>query len=301
MRDWLGAWLLAALAAVSLVGCVDLSARTPAGPPVANARDVAPDTTVAEVTAECERTAAAGDWDGALQACERVAADAPDTPGLSDRLVTVYLAKGRAALSPGDVLGALRWFDRAHDLRPDLAEVAGEYTLALAYRAGEIALAAGRWDDAVGKFQAVHDADPLYLAWLPERAPLRRLAEAEAAWGQALLGDRDLDEAQNHCARASELAADLSEATACLGAIAAARAPTPTPTPTPAPTRAVPVVPRPAPPAAVPPRPAPPATASPRTARPPATAAPPPSAPAGPPPAPAAPPLPNVPRFGAPG
>ncbi|HZR97941.1 MAG TPA: hypothetical protein VFE37_04495, partial [Chloroflexota bacterium] len=256
MRERLGAWFLVALAAIGLAGCVDLSARAPAGPPVASARDEASARTLAEAAAWCEQTVAASDWDQALPACERVAVEAPGTPGLSDQLVQIYLAKGRAALSPGDVTAALRWFDRAHDLRPDLAEVASEYALALAYRGGEAALAAGRWEDALAKFQAVYTADPLYLAWVPERAPRRRAADVEVAWGQALLDERALDEAERHCAAAGRLAPDLAAATDCLATVAARRTPTPTPTPTAPPTRAVPIAP-PRPPVAPPPRPAP--------------------------------------------
>lgn len=289
MRERLGAWLLVALAAVSLASCVDLSARAPAGPPVASARDVASESTLAEAVDWCERTTAAGDWDQALPACERVAVEAPGTPGLPDRLVRIYLAKGRAALSPGDVALALRWFDRAHDLRPDLTEVASEYALALAYRGGEVTAAAGRWEDALAKFQAVYAADPLYLAWLPERAPLRRAAEVEVAWGQALLDDRALDEAENHCAAARRLVADLATASDCLAAVAAMRTPTPTPTRTATPTRVAPPRPPPAPPRPAPPR-APAVAATPA-----------PAAPAPPPPAPTpAPPAPNIPVFGAP-
>ncbi|HEY7067668.1 MAG TPA: hypothetical protein VII06_39795 [Chloroflexota bacterium] len=289
MRTTLGPWLLVALAAACLQGCVDLSARTPAGPPVASARDEVPVSTVADATDECERTVAVDDWDAALRSCERVAVEAPGTPGLADRLVQVYLAKGRAALSQGDVALALRWFDRAHDQRPDLAEVATEYSLALAYRGGEAALAAGRWEAALAKFQAVADADPLYLAWKPRQAPRRRQADAQVAWGQALLDEDKLDEAEAHCGQAAALVDDLAPARDCLDAVAAARKPTPTPTPTPAPTRVVPVAPpRPAPPVAQPPRPAPPVAPPPR-----------PVAPA-PTPVPPAPPTPNAPVFGTP-
>jgi tetratricopeptide (TPR) repeat protein len=291
VRERLGAWLLVALAAASLTGCVDLSARAPAVPPVASARDVTPDSTVAELADWCARTTAARDWDQALPACERVAVEAPSTPDLPDRLVRIYLAKGRAALSPGDVALALRWFSRAHDVRPDVTEVAGEYALALAYRAGEAALAAGDWDDALAKFQAVYDADPLYLAWLPERAPRRRLAEVHVTWGRAALDEHALDEAESHCARAVRLVVDLPDASDCLAAVAAARPPTPTSTPTPAPTRVVPIA---------PPRPAPPVVAPPRRAAPPVPVAP--RVPAATPaPALPAPPAPNVPLFGAPG
>jgi tetratricopeptide (TPR) repeat protein len=171
-----------------------------------------------------------------------VAVEAPDTPGLPNWLVTVYLAKGRAALSPGDVAQALHWFDRAHERRPDLPEVAREYALALAYLGGEAAYAAGRWEDALAKFQAVYDADPLYLAWLPERAPRRRAAEVEVAWGQTLLEERALDEAENHCAAAGRLVAELPAATDCLAAVAAARVPRPgsTAVPVASPVRAAP-------------------------------------------------------------
>jgi tetratricopeptide (TPR) repeat protein len=274
-----------ALAAVSLAGCVDLSARAPAGPPVASARDVAAPSTAAEMADWCARTVAASDWDQALPACERVADEAPGTPDLPNWLVQVYLAKGRAALSPGDVTQALRWFDRAHDLRPDLAEVAKEYALALAYRGGEAALAAGRWEDALARFRGVYDGDPLYLAWLPERAPRRRAAEVHLAWGWALLDERALDAAEDHCASAARLVADLPEAADCVAAVAARRAPTPTPTRTATPTRVVPIAPA---------RPAPPVVAPPRPAAPPAPAA-------TPVPPPAPPRAPNVPVFGAPG
>ena len=62
-----------------------------------------------------------------------------------------------------------------HDERPDRGEVAREYALALAYRAGDTLLAAGRWDEASAKFRAVYDADPLYLAWLPSTLRLRMM------------------------------------------------------------------------------------------------------------------------------
>src|SRR5205823_2453887 len=136
------------------------------------------------------------------------------------------------------------------------------YVLAMAYRAGEIALADASWDEAVAKFTAVQTADPLYLSWLPERAPRRRRAETQVAWGRALLADRQLSEAEQHCEQARQADPELPAAAECLAAIAAMRTPTATPTATPTPTRSLPIAPprAPAPPRPPAPPPSPQAT-----------------------------------------
>jgi tetratricopeptide (TPR) repeat protein len=257
------------LASLALAGCQ-------LGPPIAAApgprlvvAEAAPEPAAPTAAAECAELAAAAAWTQAAAVCDRVPAAERAIAGLAEPLAVGYLAEGRAALSKGDVARALTWFERAYLQRPDSREAAREYVLALAYRGGEAALAAGDWNEALAKFQAVHEADRLYLTWLPQRAPRRRQAEVHVAWGQALVAERLLDDAEQHCQRAEELAPELPAASECLAAVLAARPPTPTPTPTATPTpvrRAVPArppaPPRPvAPPAAAPvPRPAAPPT-----------------------------------------
>jgi len=272
-RRWL--WgLLLGVVGVFLVGC----GSTEPSPPGRGLPDAA------AALSECERTVAEAAWTEALAACEQARALVPTPPALADRLAQVYLAYGRAALSSGDVAGALTWFERAREQRPDLSEVASEYALALAYRAGEIALANANWPEAVAKFEAVYTADPLYLAWLPERAPRQRLAEAHVGWGRALLAEHALDDAERHCLQARELAPTFPAVGECLTAIAVARTPTPTPTRTPAPTRPIPLRPT------VRPTPRPPSLATPAPTALPAPASPAPTSPTAlPPRGPAAP------------
>jgi tetratricopeptide (TPR) repeat protein len=293
------------LALVCLVGC---GGGTRPAPPsrVSNALPVAaipPE--AAEATARCEEALAATAWQEALAACELARAQNGAGTAGAERLAQVYLAHGRMALSEGDVVGAVPWFDRAREQRPQSGEAVREYALALAYRGGELAQAQAEWGEAVAKFGAVHAADPLYLSWLPERSARRRLAEAEVGWARKLLGERQVDEATAHCTEASKIAPEAPAVSECLAAIAAARTPTPTPTRTPAPTPARQAVPArpPAPPA--PPARAPVAPAvQPPAVLPPTVAPAPPRGPAGPQPrdgqAPAPPPPPGGPSGGAP-
>lgn len=269
MARRLWAWLLRGLAALSLAGC-QLGAPAPRPGPPERVSD-----STERALAECERSLAAEAWPEPPPACDAVSPAERARHGLGERLFAAYLGEGRKALSAGDVAGALPWFERAYQQRPDSVEAATEYALALAYRAGEAALAAGRWEDALAKFRAVYEGDRLYLAWRPERAPRRRMADVYAAWGRALLEERALDEAEAHCEQARELVPELPAAVACLAEIAALRVPTPTPTRTPLPTR----------PPAPPPR-APTAVPAPTVA---------PPAPTGAPPSPAAPTLAPVP------
>jgi tetratricopeptide (TPR) repeat protein len=189
----------------------------------------------AEAAAQCEATIAVAAWAEALSACERARMHDGTSATTAELLAQVYLVHGRAALSEGDVAGALPWFERARMQRPTAAEPNREYALALAYRAGEAAMAQGNWEEAVAKFEAVSQADPLYLSWLPDRAARQQVAAAEAAWGRQLLAERALDDALAHCLQAQKVVPDHSAAGECLVAITAARTPTATPTRTPFP------------------------------------------------------------------
>jgi tetratricopeptide (TPR) repeat protein len=190
----------------------------------------------AEAAGQCEAAIAVAAWAEALSACERARMHDGTSATTAEHLAQVYLVHGRAALSEGNVAGALPWFERARAQRPTAAEPNREYALALAYRAGEAAMAQGNWEEAVAKFEAVSQADPLYLSWLPDRAARQQVAAAEAAWGRQLLAERALDDALAHCLQAQKVVPDHSAAGECLVAITAARTPTPTPTRTPFPT-----------------------------------------------------------------
>ncbi len=259
-------YLAAAFAALLIVDCSGGALSLPASEPVsALPESLAP--APADAPAACEQALKDERWPAATTACERARSAAPGDAAAAARLSKAYLGRGRAVLGQGDVEEALKWFERARDAQPDSREAAREYALALAYRGGELALAAGDRVEALAKFQAVYDGDRLYLAWLPERAARRRIADIEAAWGQELLADGAWGDAEAHCRAALALVADLEPATDCIATIFRARTPTPTPTPTPAPTRipvrVLPIVPsRPVVPP-LPPRPAAPPTPAP--------------------------------------
>ncbi len=263
---WLGALLVALLAA----GCLGGALTLPASEPVSTLPTAFPDSPVqltGDASETCERALKDEAWSTAVAACERARDAAPGSATASGRLSKAYLGRGRSVLSVGRVEEALRWFERAREAQPDSSEATREYALAAAYRAAEAALAAGDRVEALAKFRAVYDGDRLYLAWLPERSARHRLAEIETQWGHELAEEGVWGEAEAHCRAALDLVPTLESAQECIGVIFRARTPTPTPSPTPVPTRIpvqrVPVVPN--RPVAPPPPPRPAATSVPPT------------------------------------
>jgi tetratricopeptide (TPR) repeat protein len=192
--------------------------------------------TAAELFPACQSAVAAGAWQEAIAACERVRAKDAAFAGLADALATAYVNHGKQRRDQADGLpAAIEAFDQALAVKPDDPEALKQRQLAVAFQEGEAALAAGDFAGAIERWQEVFGAEPTYREAVGDGGVRDRLYRALLGGGQAALEAGRYAEAQQQCERALELVGDSSEAQACRqAAIAAQRPPTVAP-PGPAP------------------------------------------------------------------
>lgn len=214
-----------------------MESRPPAQSPIERGPEApttpAPTPAPAELFAECAAAMAADDWPQALTLCEGVRVRAPDQPGLSAALARIYLRLGQEELAHGGsplvaqeyLVRAMEFFDQALAAPAPDAIAQQERELATDYQEGETALAAGDWPLAVQKLERVIASAPEYADGEADGGVRQKLHAALVGWGQALLKVGDYSGAEQHCARALDLAPASAAAAACVRAARVALAP----------------------------------------------------------------------------
>jgi len=119
--------------------------------------------TAAVFYADVETAYASGDWEGVLQAADKLIAHDPDyrRGDLDGMLFQVFVAQAQEMLAAGRLEEAIRLYDRALLLQPDNATAKHARNLAAGY-VEATAFVNADWVKAAEAFQTLYEIDPDY-------------------------------------------------------------------------------------------------------------------------------------------